>query len=215
MSSLPTSDVHMSELSASSAQPVKVIHPVWVRVVHWINALAMILMIMSGWQIYNASPLFDFTFSRSITLGGWLAGALLWHFAAMWLLFASLTLYLAYGIASGRFRKRLFPVTAGAVVHDLSAFVHGKLSHQDLTVYNAVQRLAYLVAILALIVVVLSGLSIWKPVQFQPLAALFGGYEGARIVHFVAMSTIVAFAAVHVVMALSVPRSLLAMIRGR
>jgi len=190
-------------------------HPWPVRLAHWAMVLAVLMMVTSGWRIYNASPLFSFRFPDSITLGGWLAGALLWHFAAMWLLFASLTLYLAYGIASGRFRKRLFPVTAGAVVHDLSAFVHGKLSHQDLTVYNAVQRLAYLVAILALIVVVLSGLSIWKPVQFQPLAALFGGYEGARIVHFAAMSTIVAFAAVHIVMALSVPRSLLAMIRGR
>jgi len=177
--------------------------------------LAVLMMVTSGWRIYNASPLFAFRFPDGITLGGWLAGALLWHFAAMWLLFVSLALYLTYGIASGRFRKRLFPVTPGAVVHDLGAFARGKLSHQDLTVYNSVQRLAYLVAILALIVVVLSGLSIWKPVQFQSLTALFGGYEGARIVHFVAMSTIVAFAAVHVVMALSVPRSLLAMIRGR
>jgi thiosulfate reductase cytochrome b subunit len=180
-----------------------------------VNVLAVLVLVTSGWRIYNASPLFAFRFPDGITLGGWLAGALLWHFAAMWLLFASLTLYLAYGIASGRFRKRLFPVTPGAVVHDLGAFARGKLSHQDLTVYNAVQRLAYLVAIIALIVVVLSGLSIWKPVQFQSLTALFGGYESARIVHFVAMSTIVAFAAVHVVMALSVPRSLLAMIRGR
>jgi thiosulfate reductase cytochrome b subunit len=190
-------------------------HPWPVRLAHWAMVLAVLMMVTSGWRIYNASPLFSFRFPDGITLGGWLAGALLWHFAAMWLLFGSLALYLVYGIASGRFRRRLFPVTPRAVVHDLGTFARGRLSHENLAVYNAVQRLAYLVAIIALVVVVLSGLSIWKPVQLQTLAALFGGYEGARIVHFCAMSTIVAFAAVHVVMALSVPKSLLAMIRGR
>ena len=62
------------------------IHPVWVRLTHWINALAMLIMIGSGWQIYDAAPLFGFTFPHQIALGNWLAGALLWHFAAMWLL---------------------------------------------------------------------------------------------------------------------------------
>src|SRR3977135_1822365 len=80
MSSLAASDEH------TMLTPAKVIQPAWVRIVHWINAVAMVLMIMSGWQIYNASPLFDFRFSSSITLGGWLGGALLWPFAAMWLL---------------------------------------------------------------------------------------------------------------------------------
>ncbi len=91
----------MSSLAASAAAPpsatAKVIQPAWVRIVHWINAVAMILMIMSGWQIYNASPLFDFSFSHSITLGGWLGGALLWHFAAMWLLMVNGLVYLTAG----------------------------------------------------------------------------------------------------------------------
>ncbi len=91
----------------SSATPVgKTIQPGWVRIVHWINAVAMILMIMSGWQIYNASPLFEgLRFSHSITLGGWLGGALLWHFAAMWLLMVNGLIYLTLGLVTGVFAK--------------------------------------------------------------------------------------------------------------
>lgn len=215
MSSLPTSDVHMPELSASSAQPAEVIHPVWVRVVHWVNALAMILMIMSGWQIYNASPLFDFTFSRSITLGGWLAGGLLWHFAAMWLLMVNGLVYLILGLATGRFRRKLLPLSAGGVVSDTKAALTGRLSHADLAVYNQVQKLLYAGIIVVGILVVLSGLSIWKPVQLQWLTALFGGYDTARYVHFFCMAAIVAFLVIHIALALLVPKSLRAMITGR
>src|SRR5258708_5666272 len=91
------------------AAPAKVIQPAWVRTVHWINAVAMILMIMSGWQIYNASPLFNFKFSSSITLGGWLGGALLWHFAAMWLLMVNGLVFLPLGFAPRPFPKKLLP----------------------------------------------------------------------------------------------------------
>jgi thiosulfate reductase cytochrome b subunit len=192
-----------------------VIQPAWVRVVHWINAAAMIMMIMSGWQIYNASPLFDFTFSRSITLGGWLAGGLLWHFAAMWLLMVNGLVYLVLGLASGRFRRRLLPITLSGVAADTGAALTGRLSHDDLSTYNQVQKLLYAAIILVGIVVVLSGLSIWKPVQFQWLTAVFGGYDTARYVHFVCMSLIVAFLIVHVALALLVPKSLRAMIIGR
>lgn len=215
MSSLPTSDVHMPELSASGVQPAKVIHPAWVRIVHWINALAMILMIMSGWQIYNASPLFDFTFSRSITLGGWLAGALLWHFAAMWLLIVNGLVYLIFGLVTGRFRRKLLPLSAGGVVSDTKAALTGKLSHADLAIYNQVQKLLYAGIIVVGVLVVLSGLSIWKPVQLQWLTALFGGYDTARYVHFFCMAAIVAFLVIHVALALLVPKSLRAMITGR
>jgi thiosulfate reductase cytochrome b subunit len=215
MSSLPTSDVHMPELSVSSTQPAKAVHPVWVRVVHWINALAMILMIMSGWQIYNASPLFDFTFSRSMTLGGWLAGGLLWHFAAMWLLMVNGLVYLILGLVTGRFRRKLLPLSAGGVVSDTKAALTGRLLHADLTVYNQVQKLLYAGIIVVGILVVLSGLSIWKPVQLQWLTALFGGYDTARYVHFFCMAAIVAFLVIHVALALLVPKSLRAMITGR
>ncbi len=215
MSSLPTSDVHMPELSVSSTQPAKAVHPVWVRVVHWINALAMILMIMSGWQIYNASPLFDFTFSRSMTLGGWLAGGLLWHFAAMWLLMVNGLVYLILGLVTGRFRRKLLPLSAGGVVSDTKAALTGRLLHADLTVYNQVQKLLYAGIIVVGILVVLSGLSIWKPVQLQWLTALFGGYDTARYVHFFCMAAIVAFLVIHIALALLVPKSLRAMITGR
>jgi thiosulfate reductase cytochrome b subunit len=195
--------------------PSRVIHPLWVRVSHWINALAMVVMIGSGWQIYNASPLFGFTFPPAITIGGWLAGALLWHFAAMWLLVINGIVYVTLGIATARFRRKLLPIRPREVVGDLKAALKGRLAHDDLAVYNAVQRLLYLGVILAGIVIVLSGLSIWKPVQLQELTALFGGYEAARYVHFFAMATIVGFLIVHVVMAFLVPKSLWAMIRGR
>jgi thiosulfate reductase cytochrome b subunit len=210
----------MSSLVASDERAVpataKVIQPAWVRTVHWINALAMILMIMSGWQIYNASPLFDFLiFSRNITLGGWLGGALLWHFAAMWLLMANGLVYLALGFATGRFRKKLLPITPEGVISDAKAALSGKLSHDDLTRYNYVQKLLYAGIIVVGVLIVLSGLSIWKPVQLQWLTALFGGYDVARYVHFFCMAAIVAFLAVHVALAVLVPKSLRAMVIGR
>jgi thiosulfate reductase cytochrome b subunit len=193
----------------------ELIHPVWVRITHWINFIAVTVMIGSGWEIYNASPLFPFAFPPGITLGGWLAGALLWHFAAMWVLAVNGLLYLVLGIATGRFRRKLVPIRPADVLADAMAAFTGKLSHDDLSVYNAVQRLLYLGVILAGIVIVLSGLSIWKPVQLKELTALFGGYDAARYVHFFAMAAIVGFLVIHVIMALLVPRSLRAMITGR
>ncbi len=209
----------MSSLAASDERIVpataKVIQPAWVRTVHWINAVAMILMIMSGWQIYNASPLFDFKFAKSITLGDWLGGALLWHFAAMWLLMVNGLVYLALGFATGRFRKKLLPITPAGVISDAKAALTGKLSHDDLTRYNYVQKLLYAGIIVVGVLIVLSGLSIWKPVQLQWLTALFGGYDVARYVHFICMAAIVAFLVVHVALAVLVPKSLRAMIIGR
>ncbi len=190
------------------------IHPAWVRITHWINALAMLVMIGSGWQIYDASPLFPFHFPKSIALGGWLAGALLWHFAAMWVLAINGVAYLVIGIVTGRFRRKLFPIRLREVVADGLAALSGRLSHEDLSAYNAVQKLLYLGVMFAGVVIVLSGVSIWKPVQFQELTALFGGYDAARYVHFSAMAAIVTFLVVHVALALLVPKSLRAMIRG-
>ncbi|GAC1343673.1 MAG: cytochrome b/b6 domain-containing protein [Bradyrhizobium sp.] len=209
----------MSSLAASDqsavAIPGKSVQPAWVRIVHWINAVAMILMILSGWQIYNASPLFGFTFSKSITLGGWLGGAIQWHFAAMWVLVINGLVYLALGFASGRFRQKLLPITPGGVISDARAALTGQLSHDDLSRYNYVQKLLYAGIILVGILIVLSGLSIWKPVQLQYLTALFGGYDVARYVHFICMAAICAFLIVHVALAMLVPKSLRAMIIGR
>ena len=210
MSTLTVSDQHVTPATG------KVIQPAWVRAMHWTNAFAMVLMIMSGWQIYNASPLFDFLkFSKSITLGDWLGGALLWHFAAMWLLMVNGLAYLAVGLATGRFRKKLLPITPTGVISDVKAALTFKLAHDDLTKYNYIQKLLYAGIIAVGIVIVLSGLSIWKPVQLQWLTALFGGYDAARYVHFICMAAIVAFMVVHVALALLVPKSLRAMIIGR
>jgi len=209
------SSLTVSNEQTNSAASSKVIQPAWVRALHWANAFAMVLMIMSGWQIYNASPLFSFTFSKSITLGDWLGGALLWHFAAMWILMVNGLIYLALGFATGRFRKKLLPITPAGVIADTKAALTGKLSHDDLTKYNYVQKLLYAGVIIVGVLVVLSGLSIWKPVQLQWLTALFGGYDVARYVHFFCMAAIVAFMVVHVALALLVPKSLRAMIIGR
>lgn len=209
------SSLAVNDQPAAAATATKVIQPAWVRTVHWINAVAMILMIMSGWQIYNASPLFDFKFDSSITLGGWLGGALLWHFAAMWLLMVNGLVYLTLGFATGRFRKKLLPITPEGVIADARAALTGKLSHADLTNYNYVQKLLYAGIIVVGVLIVLSGLAIWKPVQLQYLTALFGGFDIARYVHFFCMAAIVAFLVVHVALALLVPKSLRAMLIGR
>jgi thiosulfate reductase cytochrome b subunit len=207
--------IEATQSGAIPAPEPELIHPAWVRIAHWINFVAVALMIGSGWEIYNASPLFSFVFPRSITVGGWLAGALLWHFAAMWLFVVNGLVYVTLGILTGRFRRKLLPVRPGEVVADVRAAFRGRLSHDDLSVYNAVQKLLYIGVILAGVVVVLSGLAIWKPVQLQELTALFGGYDFARYVHFAAMAAIVGFLLIHVIMAFVVPKSLRAMIIGR
>ena len=192
-----------------------VIHPLYVRITHWINALAMLIMIGSGWQIYNASPLFPFTFPSALTLGGWLAGGLLWHFAAMWVLVANGIVYLTVGLLTGHLRRRLLPIWPREVIRDLGWALTGRLGHADPAVYNAVQKLLYLGVTLATIAIIISGLALWKPVQLKELAALCGGYEGARYVHFFAMAFVVVFLIIHIVMALLVPKSLRAIVRGR
>lgn len=197
------------------ADAIRPIHPAWLRATHWLNALAMVIMAMSGWRIYNAAPFFDFQFAPAITLGGWLGGAILWHFAAMWLLAANGLVYLACNAGTGRIVRKFFPLTPRAIAADLRAALRGQLAHADPRRYNAVQRAAYLFVIVDTVMLVLSGLVLWKSVQFPLLRELLGGYEAARRVHFFAMAAMVAFVAVHLAMVALVPRTLLAMIRGR
>jgi thiosulfate reductase cytochrome b subunit len=191
------------------------VHPLVVRVTHWINVLAVLIMVTSGWQIYNASPLFSFSFPSAITLGGWLAGALQWHFAAMWLLALNGLIYVLYGVLSGHFRRKLLPISPRGLLRDVTQALRGRLAHEDLSVYNAAQRAAYLALILMLVVLVASGLAIWKPVQFYWLASLMGDYEGARLLHFFAMTAVALIVVVHVVMVALVPRTFPTMITGR
>jgi thiosulfate reductase cytochrome b subunit len=190
------------------------IHPAWLRATHWLNAIAVLILAMSGWRIYNAAPFFDFTIPKQITLGGWLGGAVLWHFAAMWLLAASGLVYLLCNVGTGRLWRKFFPLSPRAIIADLFAALRGRLSHADPGHYNAVQRAAYLFVMVDAVLLVLSGLVLWKSVQFPLLRELLGGYEPARRVHFFAMAALVAFVMVHLTMVAMVPRALLAMIRG-
>lgn len=190
------------------------IHPLIVRICHWLNAFAMVCMMMSGWAIYNASPLFGFHFPLWATLGGWLGGSIAWHFAAMWLLAANGLLYLAYGLISGHLRGRLLPLRPAEIRDDLVNALKLRLPHRA-GVYNAVQRLLYLAVLVLGVVAVASGLSLWKPVQLWWLSGLFGGYDIARYVHFLAMTGIAGFVILHLALVVLVPRTLLPMVTGR
>ncbi len=198
-------------MAASAA----VVQPAWLRVWHWLNVVAVVILVTSGWQIYNASPIFHFRFPKSLAFGGWLGGALLWHFAAMWLLVGAGCSYLVLNVVSGRFRRRFWPLHPRALWHDFAGALRGRLAHDDLAHYNAVQKAAYLFVILDSTLLVLSGLVVWKSVQFPLLRELLGGFDRARVVHFAAMAALVAFFVVHVVMVALVPKSFPLIVRGR
>lgn len=202
--------------AGASPRTTRTIQPAWVRIAHWLNALAVALMMLSGWRIYDASPVFQgFRIPTGITLGGWLGGALQWHFAAMWLLFFNALFYLAMNLITGRIRSKFFPLSPRAILHDLGEALKGHLSHADPSRYNAVQKVAYLFVMFDIAMLIVSGLAIWKSVQFPLLRELMGGYDRARVVHFCAMALLAGFIGVHLVMVALVPRSLLTMIRGR
>lgn len=190
-------------------------HPLLIRIVHWTNAVAMIIMIGSGWKIYNDEVIFGFLhFPQPIVLGIWAQHALQWHFFGMWVLVINGLIYLAYGLISGRFRRMLWPIRPREVVSEMVAALTFRLKHADLTHYNAVQKLLYVGVILVIVVQVISGLAIWKPVQFSFLVSLFGDFQGARLAHFLGMTAICLFMVVHVALALLVPRTILAMLTG-
>lgn len=218
----------MTDITAGHLNRISnvIVHPLTVRITHWLNALAMIIMIMSGWRIYNSDPILPFSFPVWLTLGGsyegsvdihnedGLAGALQWHFAGMWLLAINGAIYLAYGLLSGHFRRAFFPVGPAAVLRDALAALQFSLPHR-LGAYNAVQKTLYLGVLTAGVVMVLTGLAIWKPGQFQELTWLFGGFDVARVIHFLGMAAIVAFLIVHVALVVIVPKTLPPMITGR
>ena len=195
--------------------PARRLHPPAVRIMHWLNALAMLVMIGSGWGIYNDSVIFHgLHFAHPIRLGTWAAQSLLWHFAAMWLLMLNGLAYLAYGLITGRLRERLTPIRPRDLLHTVRDTLRFKIAHDDLTTYNAVQKLLYLVVIAAGISQVVTGFAIWKPVQLAWLTGLLGGFQSARLIHFAGMSVIVGFLAVHVALSLLIPRTLWAMLTG-
>ena len=130
-------------LAAPDRRPRR-LHPLALRIMHWINALAMILMIGSGWEIYNDEVIFGWLhFPHWMTIGGGAEGALQWHFAAMWLLMLNGLCYLAYGLATGRFRRKLLPIWPSELIADIRDALRFRLAHDDITHYNAVQKLLY------------------------------------------------------------------------
>jgi thiosulfate reductase cytochrome b subunit len=190
-------------------------HPLIIRIVHWTNAVAMIVMIMSGWKIYNDEVLFGFLhFPEEVVLGVWAQHGLQWHFAFMWVLTLNGLVYLGYGLLAGRFRRMLWPIRPREVFAEVVKALTFRLQHDDLAHYNAVQKLLYAGVILVIVVQVISGLAIWKPVQFSSLVAIFYDFQGARLAHFLGMVAICLFMVVHVTLALLVPRTILAMLTG-
>jgi thiosulfate reductase cytochrome b subunit len=196
------------------------LHPVMLRVMHWVNAFAIIIMIGSGWKIYNDEALFGWLhFPEWITIGGEAQGALQWHFLAMWILMLNGLCYLAYGALTGRFKRKLFPIRLRELVADIRDALTFHLSHDDITRYNAVQKLLYTGVIAVIVVQVISGWAVWKPMQLSELTSLFSifnasSFQGARLVHFLGMAAIVLFLVVHVTLALIVPRTIGAMLTG-
>ncbi|MBV9538266.1 MAG: cytochrome b/b6 domain-containing protein [Acidisphaera sp.] len=202
-------------------------HPLARRVCHWLNALAMLAMIGSGWRIYNWYPALPASFEFPVwgSLGGQpplvkpfsgedgLANALAWHFGAMWLLVINFTVMIALGFVSRHYQRDFLPIGPRSFLRDFRAALTGKLSHA-LGTYNAVQRVFYWGVLLLTVLMVASGLAIWKPVQFAWLDDLFGNYEIARVVHFCGMAGIVGFLLVHIALTILVPKTLVAMVTG-
>jgi thiosulfate reductase cytochrome b subunit len=194
---------------------VQRLHPLPLRIMHWVNAVAIFIMIGSGWKIYNDDVIFGLLhFPDSIVIGKWAQYGLQWHFFGMWIFVLNGLTYLSYGVATRRFRRKLFPISPREFLATVGDALRFKLGHDDLTHYNAVQKVLYLGIMLVGVTIVISGLALWKPVQFSELANLFGDFQTIRLVHFLCMSAIVAFIVVHVTLALLVPKSLVAMFTG-
>ncbi len=175
------------------------LHPLPVRIMHWINAVAIFVMIGSGWKIYNDSEIFGWLhFPDRVVIGKWAQYGLQWHFFGMWIFVINGLAYLTYGIATGRFRHKLFPISLHELLATVGDALRLRLGHDDLTHYNAVQKILYLGIMLVGILIVISGLALWKPVQLSELASLFGSFQAIRLVHFLCMSAIVGFLLVHV-----------------
>lgn len=211
-----STDITATETASAPARDDRdSIYPLWLRLMHWANAFAIILLIRSGWQIYNATGFLHFTFPRWAALGGWLGGGIQWHFMAMWILVINAIIYAVYVIVSKRFVRQFLPISIPGIFRDLWAALRGRLSHADARHYNFVQKAAYLFAMVDIVVLIVSGCALWKSVQFAWARVLTGGYEPARYIHFTAMALMCAFIIVHVGMALLVPKTIKAMIWGR
>lgn len=212
---MPDTNAPTTNLNATSGRRGERLHPLPIRIMHWVNAATMIILIMSGWAIYNDEVIFGgLHFPSWITVGSGPEGALQWHFLAMWILAGNGIAYLAYGLWTGRFQRMLLPIRLAEILAEIRKALALKLAHDDLTHYNAVQRVLYIGIIAVIALQVFSGLVIWKPVQFSELLVLFHDFQTARLVHFAGMAAIVGFLVLHVSLALIVPRTIVNMVTG-
>jgi thiosulfate reductase cytochrome b subunit len=201
--------------AVTKAPHARRLHPLPIRIMHWTNAAVMFIMIGSGWKIYNDEVIFGrLHFPDAITFGPYAQHGLQLHFFGMWLLVLNGLAYVIYGFATGRFRRMLLPIRLRDLVANIRDALRLHLAHDDPTQYNTIQRILYIGVLLAGVLIVLSGLAIWKPVQFSELLSLFYDFQTARLVHFLCMAAIVLFVAVHVTLALLVPHTLVAMVTG-
>lgn len=203
--------------------------PLPIRLVHWFNVLFITLMAGSGLQILTAYPSLGprgaqyrwYPFQDTpppswLRLGGWLAGGRHWHFAIAWFFILNGLVYAGYMAASGEWRRRIFLPRRDArnAVLQFAHYTRIRKTPPPPDFYNGLQRLAYTSALLLGFVMVLSGLAIYKPVQFHALTMLFGGYDGARVVHLAGLCLIAMFVAIHLVLVSIHPREILHMITG-
>jgi thiosulfate reductase cytochrome b subunit len=177
-------------------------HPVVVRITHWVNFFALLIMVTSGLKIYNASPIFgDVTLPTFFTFGG-LAYARQYHFFAMWIFFINGGIWLLFNLISRRARKTtLFgKEDIKGVLPMIKYYLRLRKEHPFFTKYNALQKLAYTSVILIGLGIILTGVSIYWPVQFGLIRAMFGGYDSARVFHFIFMAAFVMFFLGHLLM---------------
>lgn len=177
-------------------------HPLIIRITHWVNAVALTIMVASGLRIYNASPLWSFEIPAVFTLGGWLAGARMWHFFGMWLFFVNGFVWLSYNLISkhGR-RTTLFRQTdVSGVLPMIQYYLRIRKTHPPAGKYNALQKLAYTTVSLFGLGAILTGMSLYWPVQFSWIASMFGGYDIARYWHFIFAASFLFFLAGHILM---------------
>lgn len=228
---VPLNEAGLPETHADSAEPPNVVlrHHWIVRVTHWVNAAAIVVMVGSGLRIFNAYPRFArrgetfccYPFEGTpipadLTFGGWLAGARQWHFAMMWVLFLNGLLYVAFIYLHGEWRD-LAPRRGD--VRDawemVKFYLFARPDHPRQGKHNALQKTTYFALPWLALAAVITGLAIWKPVQLSWLTAALGGFVWARYWHFVVMVLIVVLSIVHVVMVFAVdPFSLRSMITG-
>ncbi len=177
-------------------------HPLIIRITHWVNFIALGIMVTSGMRIYNASPIWDFEFPPALTLGGWLAGARMWHFFAMWLFVVNGLVWFPYNITSrhGRTTTLFRASDASGLLPMILYYLRVRKTHPPAKKYNALQKLAYTTIPLVGLGSILTGLSLYWPVQFSGIAAPFGGYDSARVFHFLFACALVFFFFGHMIM---------------